>query len=200
MRTKIAVSAVIFFTIIATAFAGQYPTPTSYVSDFAHVLSQEEGTSLNAELAAFEKKTGVEIAVVTVPWLNGQSIEDYTTGLAKEWGVGKRGKDNGVVFLVAPKERKMRIETASGARSVLTDSRADDIRDETIIPRFKAGNMAQGIIDGTHAIMRAFDETPALSATNSTESTQPASQPVSEQPASQPQSDEWTAKDTQNLG
>jgi uncharacterized protein len=62
----------------------------------------------------------VEIAVVTVRSLNGQSIEDYTKGLAREWGVGTHGKNNGIVFLVALSERKIRIETASGARAILT--------------------------------------------------------------------------------
>ena len=173
--------------ITTTAHAQQYPKATGYVNDFADLLTREQGTSLNDELAAFEKKTTIEIAVVTVPWLNNQSIEDYTKGIAKEWGVGKRNQNNGVVFLIAPKERKMRIETASGAHSVLTDSRADQIRDEAVIPRFKAGNMPQGIIDGTHAIMRNLDASSA---------------PVTaEREASQaPQSAPWTSEDTKVLG
>lgn len=156
IRNIVFVVVLLLFAI--AVYAQQYPKPTGYVNDFAQLLTQEQGTSLNDELVAFEKKTTIEIAVVTVPWLNNQSIEVYTRGLADEWGVGKRGQNNGVVFLIAPKERKMRIETASGVRSILTDSRADRIRDNTILPRFKAGNMAQGIIDGTHAIMQTFDK------------------------------------------
>jgi uncharacterized protein len=185
---KTALATVLLVVVIATtAHAQQYPKATGYVNDFANLLTRKQGTSLNNELAAFEKKTTIEIAVVTVPWLNNQSIEDYTRGLAKEWGVGKRNQNNGVVFLIAPKERKMRIETASGARSILTDSRADQIRDEAVIPRFKAGNMPQGIIDGTHAIMRALDASSA---------------PVTaERETSQaPQSAPWTSDDTKVLG
>lgn len=145
------------FAITMIAHAEQYPKSTGYVNDFANLLTREQGASLNNELVAFEKATAIEIAVVTVPQLNNQSIEDYTRGLAKEWGVGKRNQNNGIIFLVAPKERKMRIETASGARAILTNVRADQIRDQVVLPRFKANNMAQGIIAGTSAIMRTFD-------------------------------------------
>lgn len=181
--------ALVLVVAITTAHAQQYPKATGYVNDFANLLTREQGMSLNDELAVFEKKTTIEVAVVTVPRLNSQSIEDYTNGLAKEWGVGKRGQNNGVVFLIAPKERKMRIETASGAREILTDVRADQIRDNTVLPRFKAGKMAQGIIDGTHAIMQALD---ASSAPVTAEREAPRT------PQSAPH--EWTAEDTKILG
>lgn len=188
--TRNAVFAVMLLLVVtATAYAQQYPKATGYVNDFANLLTSEQGASLNNDLAAFEKKTTIEIAVVTVPWLNNQSIEDYTRGLAKEWGVGKRGQNNGVVFLIAPKERKMRIETASGARSILTNSRADQIRDNTVLPRFKTGNMAQGIIDGTHEIMRALDASAAPAA---------AERETSQAPQSAPR--EWTSENTKVLG
>jgi uncharacterized protein len=129
------------------------------VNDFEHVLSPMAAESLSLELAAFQGKTTIEIVVVTVNSLAGERIEDYTRGLATEWGVGKRGRNNGIVLLVAPNERKMRIETASGIRSLLTDARADAIRDGAILPRFRVGDMPGGIIEGTHAIMRLLDET-----------------------------------------
>jgi uncharacterized membrane protein YgcG len=173
--------------LVAPVWAGEYPKATGYVNDFSHVLSVEQGASLNAELVAFEKKTTVEIAVVTVPWLNGQSIEDYARGLATEWGVGKRGQNNGIVFLIALKERKMRIEVASGAQSVLTNDRADQIRDEAILPQFRSGNMAQGIIDGTHAIVQAFEggSAPIAGAESA--------------PAPQSNPNDWTPEDTRIL-
>ncbi len=183
------VAVILLLVATATAYAQQYPKPTGYVNDFANLLTREQGASLNEELAAFEKKTTIEIAVVTVPWLNNQSIEDYTRGLAQEWGVGKRGQNNGVAFLIAPKERKMRIETASGARAILTDSRADQIRDNEVLPRFRSGNMAQGIIDGTHAIMRTLDASAAPTTVE-----RDASQ------APQPAPREWTSEDTKVLG
>ena len=150
--------------IVVTAQAQQYPKSTGYVSDFAGLLSPNEGSALNQELAAFEKKTTIEIAVVTVGSLNGESIESYTRGLATSWGVGKRDQNNGIVFLIAPKDHKMRIETASGIRSKLTDGHADEIRDDVVLPLFKAGNMPKGVIDGTHAIMSALDASPSAQA------------------------------------
>jgi uncharacterized protein len=172
--------------LATTASAQKYAKPTGYVNDFAQMLTHEQGQALNAELIAFEKKTTIEISVVTVPWLNNQSVEDYTRGLATEWGVGKSGKDNGVVFLIAPKEHKFRIEIASGVRLMLTDSRADEIRDNVIIPAFKDGEMAKGIIDGTHALMKALD-TSAVPKTVT-----PKSEPA-------PAGGGWTAHDTRIL-
>jgi uncharacterized protein len=140
----------------ATALAQTYPKPAGRVSDFAHVLSRETADRLEADLAAFEQQTSIEIAVVTVTSLGGQTIESYTRGLATAWGVGKRGQDNGVVLLVAPSERKVRIQTATGVRSRLSDSRADAIRDRDLLPAFRAGDLVGGIVQGTHAIMAAL--------------------------------------------
>ena len=185
-RTSVLVMALLIVAIATIARAQKYPKATGYVNDFANLLTHEQGASLNNELAAFEKKTTIEIAVVTVPWLNNQSIEDYTQGLAKEWGVGKRDKNNGIVFLIAPKERKMRIEIASGINTILTNSRADQIRDDAVLPRFKAGDMPQGIINGTHAIMQALDASSA-----------PIT--VKKESAQTPQLASWTAEDTKIL-
>ena len=140
-------------------YAQQYPKATGYINDFAQLLNSEQRTELNDALASFEKETSIEIAVVTVLGLNNQSVEEYAKGIGKEWGVGKQGKNNGVIFLVAPKERKMRIEVASGVSSILTSSRADRIRDQAVLPHFKSGNMAQGVLDGTHAIMSVLNRT-----------------------------------------
>jgi uncharacterized membrane protein YgcG len=156
---------------------------------------------LNVRLAQLEKKTSVEIAVVTVSSLNGQDVETYTRGLATAWRVGKSGENNGVVFLVAPKERKMRIQTASGSRSVLTDSMADGIRDRFILPQFRRGDMAAGIVDGTSEIIRVFDEEPTEARDRNVVSSQldreiqPAPQATS-QPDS---SSQRTAEDTKTL-
>ncbi|HVU75387.1 MAG TPA: TPM domain-containing protein, partial [Candidatus Paceibacterota bacterium] len=143
---------------MATAVAAQtYPKATGYVNDFAHLLTKEQGAALNQELVDFEKKTTLEIAVVTVPSLGGVSIERFTQGLANEWGVGKKGENNGIVFLVAPTERTMRIEVASGARALFSNAAADRVRDDAVLPRFRARDMPGGIVDGTHAIMRTVE-------------------------------------------
>src|SRR6185369_8300148 len=141
--------------ISETLHAQEYPKATGYVNDFAQLLTKEEGKSLNQELVDFEKKTSIEIAVVTVNSLEGATIEEYTQGLATTWGVGKSNKNNGVMFLIAITERKMRIQTASGSREILTDELADEIRDDIILPHLKANDWSTGIIEGTHAIMGA---------------------------------------------
>jgi uncharacterized protein len=162
MKTRTALAFTLCFLFLASiALAADYPKAVGFVNDFANLLPKEAAEKLNSDLINFEKKTTVEIVVVTVPWLHGTDIETYTKGLATNWGVGKAGKNNGVVFLIAPKERKLRIQTASGIRSVLTDSKAENIRDRIILPRFKTDNMAQGIIEGTQAIMKAIDTEPA---------------------------------------
>ncbi|HEY4483981.1 MAG TPA: TPM domain-containing protein [Candidatus Paceibacterota bacterium] len=164
------VSLLLIVVIATTTRAQEYPKATGYVSDFANLLTAEQGASLNGELVAFEKRSTIEIAVVIVDSLNGENIDNYTRGLAIAWGVGKRGKDNGVVFLVAPNERKMRIETASGIRLVLTDHIANKIRDEVVLPLFKAGDMQKGVIDGTHTIMRSLNTTSLAASQNISDS------------------------------
>lgn len=140
--------------------AQEYPSPTGFVNDFANILSAEQGKDLNEKLVEFKKQTGAEIAVVTVPSLGGQTVEAYTRGLATEWKVGKQGKNNGVIFLVAPAERKMRIETASGIKDILTNRICDQIRDGTILPKFKAGDIPGGIISGTQEMMAVISQPP----------------------------------------
>ncbi len=156
--------------VASFAFGQDYPKAVGYVNDFAHLLSQTEAGRLNAQLIAFEKKTSIEIAVVTVDSLHGEDIESYTRELATKWGVGKKGRNNGVVLLVAPNERKVRIQAASGSQ--LADAQADDIRDGNILPRFKAHDMAGGIVAGTHAIMNALDSE-AAAAADDVDSTSP---------------------------
>ena len=85
-----------------------YPKPVGYVSDFASILSKDK-LVLETRIGHFEKRTGTEIAVVTVKSLDGQTIETYARGLFKEWGIGKKGSNNGVLILIAVNERQTRI-------------------------------------------------------------------------------------------
>ena len=87
------------------AWAAMPAAPEDRVSDFAGILSEKTKVQLNILLVHIEKSTSAEIAVVTVSSLEGMSVEEYAVTLFKSWGIGKKGKDNGVLFLVAPKER-----------------------------------------------------------------------------------------------
>src|SRR2546430_4392626 len=91
-----------------------YPSPQGYVTDAAGVLDPSSKAQLESHLAEFERQTSNEIAVATVPSLEGETIETYAVELFKRWGVGKKGKDNGILLLVAPNDRKVRIEVGYG--------------------------------------------------------------------------------------
>jgi len=123
------------------------PDHTGAVTDLASVLSPGVEQQLLARLGEVEAKTTAEIAVATVPSLDGLSVEDYGNRLFRQWGIGQKGKDNGVLILVAPSDRKMRIEVGYGLEGVLPDGLAGDIVRTQAIPAFRDGNFEQGIRD-----------------------------------------------------
>lgn len=135
------------------AFAQDYPSPTgSLVNDFAGLLSPQAKTQLEARLLQLEKDTSAEVAVVTITTIGDSSIEEYASGLFQKWGIGKKGRDNGVLFITALQERKVRIEVGYGLEGVLTDGRAGRILDYGVLPSFRAGDYETGIINGVAAI------------------------------------------------
>ena len=138
-----------------------YPEPIGYVNDFANIIPDDTQAQLETTLQDYEVKTTNEVVVVTVSSLEGNDIESYAVGLARKWGVGKEGKDNGVVILVAPNEREVRIEVGYGLEGVLPDGKAGEIIRKDIIPRFKEGNMPEGIVAGVTAVMARIDAPPA---------------------------------------
>lgn len=146
---------IFIFLPTATVFA-EFPTPTGFVNDFANVIKQDARNHLESLLNSFENATGNEIAVVTLPSLEGRTVEDIAVDLYKTWGIGKKGKDNGVLFVVAPNERKMRIEVGYGLEGVINDALAGRILDEAVVPQFKAGNLDAGIAAGTIAIVKTI--------------------------------------------
>lgn len=123
-----------------------------FVADEAHVLSVQQVAKLNSLLKELQNKTTADIAVVTLKSLEGRPIEDVGIEIGRKYKVGKKGLDNGVVVLVAPTDRQMRIEVGYGLEGVITDGKAGRIRDTFMIPRFKENNYSQGIIDGTQAV------------------------------------------------
>lgn len=131
----------------------EYPKQTGLVNDFAGVLSAPVKTKLEESLAGLQKAKSFVLVVVTVPSLEGQSIEQYTVGLANKWTIGEKGKNNGIVFLIAPSEKAVRIENGYGAEGTLTDIESKFIMEEKVIPLFKEGKMAEGIAAGTDALV-----------------------------------------------
>jgi uncharacterized protein len=133
--------------------APHFPVLTGRVVDDAHILSSEAAQALEQKLAEYEQGTSNQVVVVTLPSLQGASIEDYGYQLGRAWGLGEKGKNNGVLFIVAPKEHKTRIEVGYGLEPVLTDAASSQIIHSVILPAFKAGDMQRGVVEGTQAIL-----------------------------------------------
>lgn len=139
---------------VATTAGSQpaLPAPGGAVNDFANVLSESEERQLTARVEDVKQATTAEIAVVTVPSLDGRTVEDYATALFASWGIGRAGADNGVLILVAPSDRVMRIEVGYGLEDVLPDGLAGQIIRETFLPAFGEGRFGPGIIAGTDRV------------------------------------------------
>jgi uncharacterized protein len=128
------------------------PAPRGFVNDFAGVLDNDTAAHLEALIGELKAKTGAEIAVVTVDSTKPLSEFDYAMKIAESWKPGAAGKDNGVVFLTAVRDRRMFILTGYGIEGALPDGRVGELRDRLIVPRFRAGDMAGGIRAGTEAM------------------------------------------------
>ena len=124
--------------------------------DDAHILSPASVQSLDQTLAAFEQESTDQVVVATIPSLEGTPIEDYGYQLGRHWGIGQKGKDNGVILLVAPAERKVRIEVGYGLEGTLTDAISDKIIQSIILPSFRQGQMETGVVNGAYAIVSAL--------------------------------------------
>ena len=129
------------------------PPLTGRVVDLAHLLDQGASERITAELASFERQKGIQLVVVTLPDLQGYTIEDWGLALGRGWQLGQKGKDNGAILLVAPKDRALRIEVGYGLEGDLPDATANDIIRRVIIPYFRSGQMAEGIEAGVQAII-----------------------------------------------
>ncbi len=134
------------------AWATMPAKPQGWVSDFAGIMSDKTRAQISGLLNDTEQSTGAEIAVVTVSSLEGMTVEEYAVRLFKKWGIGTKEEDNGVLFLIAPNERKVRIEIGYGLEPVITDGRAGDIIRETVLPFFRADDYDQGILQGSMQI------------------------------------------------
>ena len=132
----------------APALAIDFPPPSGFVNDFAGVFSESFRQELEADLTAFEKETSVEIAVVTIKSLEETTIDDYAVRLFEAWKIGKDSEDNGILLLVAPNEREVRIEVGYGLEPIITDSRAGKIIRSEIIPSFKEADYEEGVKKG----------------------------------------------------
>ena len=136
----------------ASLGANDLPKPAGAVNDFADVLSDAQERALTDLVQGVEDATTSEIAVATVTTLDGMTVEEYANRLFADWGIGRAGQDNGVLILVAPNEREMRIEVGYGVEEILPDGLAGQIVQETFLPRFRSGDYGAGIVEGTNRV------------------------------------------------
>ncbi len=124
------------------------------VNDYAGLMPPERARALEDRLARFEQETGHQVAVLTIPSLQGEPLEDFSIKVAENWKIGQKGFDNGVILLIARDDRKIRIEVGYGLEGVLPDAIASRIIREIIIPRFRANDYPGGIEAGIDAILK----------------------------------------------
>lgn len=144
-----------------SAMAALPPRPDGPVLDAAQIIPAADEAALDAKLRAYNRETGRAIIVATVPSLDDQPVADYAQALAEAWDIGGAETEQGVLFLVAPTERRIRIHTARGVQEQLPDVLAGRIIRDTVTPRFKAGDLAGGIAAGVDAIITQLNRDPA---------------------------------------
>jgi len=154
---KAALPAVAFLLLIVMTWSAgaervEFPEPKGYVNDYVGVLKQVDLAKLSALLEELEKKTTAEVAVVLIETTAPLDLETYSVELAQKWGIGKRGKDNGALILVAIKDRRVRIEVGYGLEPKLTDGLCGRLIRKYFVPFFKEGRYSDGVLVGTTAV------------------------------------------------
>lgn len=161
------------------AFAANFPPLTGRVVDEAHILPVSAVADLESKLADLESRSGIQLVVATVGSLDGQEIEPYANELFRTWKLGDKTKNNGVLLLVAPNQKRVRIEVGYGLEGTLTDALSKVIITNAIAPRFKTGDFSGGIT-------RGVDDIIIVLTTDSSEWQQRPSLRVDSEPASAP--------------
>lgn len=144
----------IFFLCRGAALALDVPPYHGYVNDYAHMISPAVKARLERTLEAFDRSDSTQIAILTIDSLQGEPLDDFSIRTVDAWGIGQKGKDNGVLLLAVKNDHKLRIEVGRGLEGVLTDLAAGRIVDLIIAPRFKAGRFDEGFEAGVAAIIQ----------------------------------------------
>ena len=142
-------------TIFAEATIPERPQPARLVNDLANIMQPAEQQQLERKLRAYMDSTSTQVVVVTIPTNDGNAMIDISLGILRNWGVGQKGKDNGIVILVAMAEKKVRIETGYGMEGALNDAKVGRIISQVIMPAFKQGLFYEGLDGGTNSVMKA---------------------------------------------
>ncbi len=138
--------------VVPASAEPNYPNLAGRITDEAGLLTASDKADIESQLASLEQTSTDQLAVVTVKSLQGYSIEDYGIGLARKWGIGQKGKDNGILLIVAPNDRKVRIEVGRRLEPMMTDTMSTLIIENAILPKFRRGDFAGGIKDAVRDI------------------------------------------------
>ena len=141
--------------------APSFPTLSGRVVDDAHILSEQTKSDLDQKLAGLETSNSRQLVVVTLPSLQGYEISDYGYQLGRAWGIGQAKLNNGVLFIIAPNERKVRIEVGYGLEPILTDALSELIIQQAVLPRFRSGDFNGGVQAGAAALIQQLSLDPS---------------------------------------
>lgn len=147
---------IVYATNVVAQAPSDAPKTQYWITDQAGILDAQTEQLLTMNAETMEEETSNQVVVVTLNSLEGWSIERYGQWLGNNWGIGQANQNNGVLLLVAPNERKVRIEVGSGLETVLSNATAKSIIDNEILPKFRDGDMQAGIIAGHRAILEAL--------------------------------------------
>ncbi len=168
VRPLLIVAGLILLAAQISAQTLEIPKLAARVTDLAGVLTPEQVAALEDKLRQFEASDSTQIAVLIIPSLEGEVLEDYSVRVAEAWRLGQKGRDNGALLVIAMKERQVRIEVGYGLEGTLTDARSRSIIENEIIPNFRQQQFYQGIDSGVTAIMQTvrgeYQPTPRSSA------------------------------------
>ena len=153
---------VCFFILLISSIANALDVPQlrGRVNDYAGVMQPNQVQSLEAQLAQLERDTGHQVAVLAIPTLDGEDIEGFSIRVAESWKIGKKGFDDGVILVVAIKDRRLRLEVGYGLEGLLPDAIAKRITADYIVPRFRQQDYAGGIGAGIGAVDKVIRKEP----------------------------------------
>ncbi|MFO7557046.1 MAG: TPM domain-containing protein [Desulfobacterales bacterium] len=154
-RLSLITGVFILFLVVSSVQPADIPeTPSRYVVDLAGVVDDATETRLNGYLQELEQKTTAQLVILTINQLEGESIEDFSLRIAHDkWKLGQKGKDNGVLLLIALKDRKYRIEVGYGLEGVLPDSLVGSLGRDLLVPYFRTGDYSNGIFAAAIALV-----------------------------------------------
>lgn len=143
----------------SVAAANRYHKSTGFVNDFENIFTKEEIEQLTALIVDFEKRTTAQIAIVTLndQFTDPEKFDGYALGLANYWGVGVKGKDNGVMIAISSQFRRMRIQNGLGISKILSDAETKALIDDYFIPKYKEHAYFEGTLEGLQALIKVLE-------------------------------------------